>query len=71
MAKDTHIYEGWTVQNFIDDLTPVFDMINTGNSYMPAFKTKKEIKDWCASEQLYYKKHIPEVYEHFVQKSGL
>lgn len=71
MSNDKHIWEGWTVQNFIDDMTPIFDMIMRGEAITPKFKTKDEVKDWCKDNQPYYKKHIPEVYKHFVKRAGL
>ncbi len=63
MKNSKHIWEGWTVQNFIDELEFSFKY--------KKFSDKKELKDWCKSEQPYYKKHIPEVYNHFLKKSGL
>jgi hypothetical protein len=63
MSNSRHIWEGWTVQDFINDLEVTFPYKN--------FSTKQEVKDWCKSEQPYYKKHIPEVYAHFVKKAGL
>ena len=63
MINSKHIWEGWTVQDFIDDLEITFKY--------KRFRNKKELKDWCKSEQPYYKKHIPEVYNHFLKKSGL
>jgi hypothetical protein len=58
-----HIWEGWTVQDFIDDLTQTF-------AYQ-TFKDKKEVRDWCKDNQPYYKKHIPGVANHFIKKAGL
>lgn len=63
MNNNKHIWEGWTVQDFIDELEITF-------SYK-RFANKDELKNWCKSEQPYYKKHIPEVYNHFLKKSGL
>ena len=63
MNNNKHIWEGWTVQDFIDELDMTF-------SYK-RFTDKKELKEWCKSEQPYYKKHIPEVSNHFLKKSGL
>jgi len=63
MNNNKHIWEGWTVQDFIDELEITF-------SYK-RFDDKNELKEWCKSEQPYYKKHIPEVYNHFLKKSGL
>jgi len=71
MDNTKHIWEGWTVQNFIDDLEPTFNMIINSQSWQKTFKTKDEIKKWCKDNQPYYKKHIPEVYKYFVNKSGL
>jgi hypothetical protein len=64
MNKDKHIWEGWTVGDFIDDIEPVFDRC-------APFMDKKSLKRWVAQEQPYYKKHIPEVYKYFLNKSGL
>lgn len=66
-----HIWEGWTVQDFIDDLEITFSMIMNGNSWKAPFKTKDEIRAWCKYNQPYYKKHIPEVANHFIKKAGL
>ena len=65
------LWEGWTAQEFINELEPIFDMIVTGRSCVQPFKTKQEIVDWCKSEQPYYKKHIPEVANYFINKSKL
>jgi hypothetical protein len=63
MSNTKHIWEGWTVQDFIDDLEISFGY--------KRFDTKAELKNWCKSEQPYYKKHIPEVYRHFLNKTEL
>jgi len=63
MNTSRHIWEGWTVQDFIDELEVTFPFQN--------FKTKDDVKKWCKSEQPYYKKHIPEVAKHFIAKAGL
>jgi hypothetical protein len=71
MSNDKHIWEGWRVIDFIDALEPQFNMIMSNNSWQKPFKTKQELKNWCKDNQPYYKKHIPEVYAHFVKKAGL
>jgi len=71
MSNSRHVWEGWTVQNFIDDLEPIFEMIMRNQSHISPFKTKEEIKNWCKDNQPYYKKHIPEVYGYFVKKANL
>ena len=63
MKNDKHIWEGWTIQNFIDELEVTFKF--------QKFKSKEDLKNWCKSEQPYYKKHIPEVYAHFLNKTNL
>jgi hypothetical protein len=64
-----HIWEGWTVGSFIDDLEPQFDMINRGQSWQKPFTTREEVKRWAMDNQPYYKKYIPEVVDYFWAKS--
>ncbi len=63
MNRDKHIWEGWTVGDFIDDLEHTFKYCT--------FEDKSQLKNWVKDNQPYYKKHIPEVYNYFLQKSGL
>lgn len=69
--NNKHIWEGWTVQDFIDELEPIFNMIQNNQSHIKPFKDKKELKQWCTDNQPYYKKHIPEVYNYFSNKTNL
>jgi len=69
MNNNKHVWEGWTVQSFIDELEPTFNQIMSGNSWMKPFKTKEELKEWCMDNQPYYKKHIPDVYNYFKKKA--
>lgn len=68
MNRDKHIWEGWTVGDFIDDIEPQF---NIRNKYYrnAGFENKKQLKEWIMSEQPYYKKYIPEVYRYFCSKT--
>lgn len=70
--KDRHIWEGWTVKSFIDELETQFNMIQAGDSWMKPFKNDENgharLKEWCKNNQPYYKKHIPEVYNYFKSK---
>lgn len=66
-----HIWEGWTVQDFIDELEPIIDMIKNNQSHIEPFKNKKELKKWCMDNQPYYKKYIPEVLNYFAKKLNL
>jgi hypothetical protein len=71
--RDKHIWEGWTVGDLIDDIEPSFDTIQNGNDWglNTKFKDKSDLKKWVKDNQPYYKKHIPEVYNYFLKKSGL
>lgn len=63
-----HIWEGWRVIDFINDLEPTFNMIVSGQSWMKSFESDKELKEWCMDNQPYYKKYIPEVVNYFKNK---
>lgn len=65
-----HIWEGWTVGDFINDLEPMFDRIldNSRGFGTNPFDNKDKLKDWLKDNQPYYKKHIPEVYNYFLEK---
>jgi hypothetical protein len=69
--NNRHIWEGWTVQDFIDELQPTFDMIQSNESWHKPFSSKEELKQWCIDNQPYYKKHIREVYKHFLNLTKL
>ena len=74
MAKinfDKHIYEGWTVHDFIEKLEPLLDMIQTGNSCYRPMKTRSEIRSWTADNQPYYKKPVTDVVNYFCNKYGI
>ena len=66
-----HVWEGWTVSDFIKELLPTFNCITEGRSWHKPFANKQELKDWCKENQPYYKKHIPGVYNHFLKLSKL
>ena len=59
---DKHIWEGWSVGDFIEHLDISF-------RHHPKFESRDEVKKWAKSEQPYYKKYIPEVVNHFWDKS--
>ena len=71
--RDKHIWEGWTVGDFIDDIEPMFNLIMRSDNFWDnvGFKSKAQLKTWVKDHQPYYKKHIPEVYNYFLKKSGL
>ena len=71
MNLDKHIWEGWTVGDFINELEPSFDMIMNGSSWQKPFATKNELKQWCMNNQPYYKKSITEVVNYFAKKAKL
>jgi len=71
MDLNKHIWEGWTVQHFIDELEPIADIVfeDRGNNYpWQTPLTRQELKDWCMDNQPYYKKYIPEVVNYFAKK---
>ena len=68
---EKHIYEGWTVGDFIHDLQPQLDLIMTNQSWKKPFKNKEELKKWCIDSQPYYKKYIPDVVNYFAKKYGI
>jgi len=69
MNRDKHIWEGWTVGDFINELEPIFDLIESGKGLFAPFTSKKELKNWCISNQPYYKKYIPDVVNYFIGKA--
>lgn len=68
---EKHIWEGWRVIDFINDLQPTFNMIMNNQSWRKPFESKEELKKWCMSMQPGYKKHIPEVFNHFKKQANL
>lgn len=60
-----HIWEGWTVLDFINELDLTINMIMRGQSHIDKFKSRAEIKKYCMENQPYYKKYIPEVVDHY------
>ena len=49
------IWEGWTVQDFIDDLSDTIEMIMSNKSYVKPFKTKADMVKFIQENQPYYK----------------
>ena len=62
---DKEIWEGWKVIDFINELKPQLNAIMSNNSWKKPITTRKELAKWCADNQPYYKKVIPEVIEYF------
>ena len=71
MNLQKNIWEGWTVQNFIDVLEPSFKMIMNHNSWKEPFTNADDLKKWCMENQPYYKKSIPEVFNYFKKLAKL
>ena len=67
MNLNKEIWEGWTVQAFIDELEWSIKAIMSGQSWQTKFQSKEELKKWCMDNQPYYKKHIPEVVNYFAE----
>jgi hypothetical protein len=64
---DKHIWEGWRVSDFIDELKAEVAAIMTGRSWKQPFSNKRELAAWCADNQPYYKKQIPGVVKYFAE----
>lgn len=64
---EKHIWEGWRVIDFINELQPILDNImkRQTNSII---KNKADLKKWCMQNQPYYKKYIPEVVQYFSER---
>ena len=67
---EKHIWEGWRVIDFINELQPILDIImkkyyGQTNSII---KNKADLKKWCMENQPYYKKYIPEVVQYFAER---
>ena len=71
MNLNKEIWEGWTVQAFIDELEWSIKAIMSGQSRQAKFQSKEELKLWCMDNQPYYKKHIPEVVNYFAELYNL
>ena len=65
------VWEGWTVQDFIDNLSDTIEMIMTNKSYIKPFKTKADMAKFIRENQPYYKKSIREVNDYFAKKYSL
>ena len=65
------IWEGWTVQDFINELAPQIEMIMAGNSWQKPFSNKTDLKEYCMQNQPYYKKHVPDVVNYFAQEYNI
>lgn len=76
---DKHIWEGWRVRDFIEELEPdiermtanaeEFGFYNEGKK-PHAFKTRKELREYCKNNLPYIRKHIPDVANYFINKYG-
>lgn len=65
------IWEGWTVGNFINELSWQVELIMNGNARQRPFTNKKELAEWCKNNQPYYKKKIAAVNNYFATKYRL
>ena len=70
MNLEKPIWEGWTAQDFIDELQFQADMIMAGQAIRKPFKNRKDIEKWCCENQP-YKKPIPEVVDYFCERYAL
>ena len=61
----THVKD---LEDFIDELEPSFDTLIKLNK---TFIDRDHLKKWVKGMQPYYKNHIPEVYNYFLNKTQL
>lgn len=66
-----HIWEGWSVLDFINSLNFLVKQVMNNQSYTTKILNKKDLKKFCMDNQPYYKKYIPEVVNHFAQQYNL
>lgn len=71
MDLNKHVWEGWRVQDFIDELEPQLEMIQSNQSWYKPITTREELKRWCMDNQPYYKRYIPDVVSYFAKKYGI
>ena len=66
---ERHIWEGWRVIDFINELLPLFYQLHSNHNEFgfneKLFSSDLHLKNWLKENQPYYKKHIPEVYFYF------
>lgn len=62
---DEHVWEGWTVGDFINELAPQLELIQAGKSWHKPFTDIESMAKWCAENQPYYKRRIPGVVRYF------
>lgn len=71
MDLNKHIWEGWLVKDFIDELEDLVQIAVSGKGHFKTIQTKQELKEFCKDNQPYYKKHIPEVVNYFAKKYNI
>ena len=71
MGTSNHIWEGWTVEDFIESLQPQLDLIMGGKSWRKPLRTWTELESWCGDNQPYYKQPIPEVVGRLAARYGI
>ena len=66
---EKHIWEGWCVIDFINELQPILNnIIERQWGTNSIIKNKADLQKWCMSNQPYYKKYIPEVVQYFAER---
>jgi hypothetical protein len=65
---EKHIWEGWTVGDFINELEWSFNRIQRELSHTKPFTNRDEVKKWCMENQPYYKKYIKDVVDYFARQ---
>jgi len=68
MNLEKHIWEGWLVKDFINELDDLVSIAVSGESHFKTITNKQQLKEFCMDNQPYYKKHIPEVVDYFAKQ---
>lgn len=65
---DKHIWEGWTVKDFINDIIGEIDILIELHRPRGNTVDRKLIAELTSNAQPYYKKVIPEVVDYFCKR---
>lgn len=65
------IWEGWTVQDFIEELEEEIDTFVSNSREFHTNITRNDIKKFCMDNQPYYKKYIPDVVNYFCNRYNI
>lgn len=59
------VCEGWTVSDYVDELSPLLATIQANKSIEKPITTKEEMRRWLIHNQPHFKREIPELVTYF------